>query len=69
MELKQIRYFVCLADELHFGRAAQKLHIAQPALSIQIKNLEESLGGQLSIRDKRNVILTDVGESISSTTN
>lgn len=61
MHIKQLKYFVCLAEELHFGRAAEKLHIAQPALSIQIRNLEEFLGGALFKRNKRKVILTNAG--------
>ncbi len=64
LDLRKLRYFVAVADTLHFGRAADELHIAQPALSRQIRALEHDLGTPLFIRDSHGVVLTDAGRQL-----
>jgi DNA-binding transcriptional LysR family regulator len=64
MELKQLRYFVTVAEELHFSRAAARLHLAQSALSAQIRRLEAEVGGLLLLRSTRQVELTPAGQAL-----
>lgn len=61
MDLRYLRSFVLLSDHLHFGRAAEAAHLSQPALSLQIRNLEEELGVRLFNRDRRTTSLTQPG--------
>lgn len=64
MNLRDLEYLVAVADTLHFGQAAKRVHVSQPTLSMQLKKLEETLGVQLFERSNRQVMLTNTGREI-----
>ena len=64
MQFQQLRYFVAVAETRHFTRAAERVHVAQPSLSQQIRALERELGAELFHRARGNITLTDAGEAL-----
>jgi len=64
MDIRHVRYFVAVAEELDFMRVAERMHMAQAPLSTQIRALEEEIGAQLLLRDKRRVLFTPAGQEL-----
>ena len=64
MNLRDLHYFIVLAEVGHFGEAAKRCFVSQPTLSMQIKKLEEELGVLLFERDNKRVLITDVGRQL-----